>query len=89
MSPFESGLLVLVYAVGNLVMKTVTTPTLKRFGFRNVLLTNTPLIALFAIACGLLGADTPVPVIATVLGWSGSFDAIYQSEYVGFFRCAG
>jgi EmrB/QacA subfamily drug resistance transporter len=71
MSPFESGLLVLVYAAGNLLMKTVTTPTLKRFGFRNVLLTNTPLIALFAIACGYLGADTPVPVIATVLLGAG------------------
>ncbi len=71
MSPFESGLLVLVYAAGNLLMKTVTTLTLKRFGFRAVLLTNTPLIAFFAIACGLLAADTPVPVIAAVLLGAG------------------
>jgi EmrB/QacA subfamily drug resistance transporter len=71
MSPFESGLLVLVYAAGNLFMKTVTTPTLKRFGFRAVLLTNTPLIALFAIACGLLSADTPIPVIVAVLLGAG------------------
>jgi EmrB/QacA subfamily drug resistance transporter len=71
MSPFESGLLVLVYAAGNLLMKTVTTRTLKRFGFRAVLLTNTPLIAFFAIACGLLAADTPVPVIAAVLLGAG------------------
>ena len=71
MSPFESGLLVLVYAAGNLLMKTVTTRTLKRFGFRAVLLTNTPLIGCFAIACGLLAADTPVPVIAAVLLGAG------------------
>jgi EmrB/QacA subfamily drug resistance transporter len=71
MSPFESGLLVLVYAAGNLLMKTVTTPTLKRFGFRKVLLTNTPLIAFFAIACGLLAANTPVPVMAAVLLGAG------------------
>jgi EmrB/QacA subfamily drug resistance transporter len=71
MSPFESGLLVLVYATGNLLMKTVTTPTLKRFGFRAVLLINTPLIALFAIACGLLAADTPVPVIVAILLGAG------------------
>lgn len=90
MSPFESGLLVLVYAAGNLLMKTVTTRTLKRFGFRAVLLTNTPLIACFAIACGLLAADTPVPVIAAVLlGWPGSFPSVHQSEHLGFFRCSG
>jgi EmrB/QacA subfamily drug resistance transporter len=71
MSPFESGLLVLVYAAGNLLMKTVTTRTLQRFGFRPVLLTNTPLIALFAIACGLLAPNTPVPVIAAVLLGAG------------------
>jgi EmrB/QacA subfamily drug resistance transporter len=71
MSPFESGLLVLVYAAGNLLMKTVTTRTLQRFGFRTVLLTNTPLIALFAVACGLLAADTPVPIIVAVLLGAG------------------
>jgi EmrB/QacA subfamily drug resistance transporter len=71
MSPFESGLLVLVYAAGNLLMKTVTTRMLQQFGFRTVLLTNTPLIALFAVACGLLAADTPVPVIVAVLLGAG------------------
>jgi EmrB/QacA subfamily drug resistance transporter len=71
MSPFESGLLVLVYAAGNLLMKTMTTRTLKRFGFRAVLLTNTPLIALFAIACGLLAGNTPVPVTVAVLLGAG------------------
>jgi EmrB/QacA subfamily drug resistance transporter len=71
MSPFESGLLVLVYAAGNLLMKTVTTPTLKSFGFRPVLLTNTPLIALFAIASGLLSAQTPISLIIIVMLGAG------------------
>lgn len=71
MSPFESGLLVLVYAAGNLMMKTVTTPTLKRFGFRAVLLTNTPLIALFALGCGFLSAGTPMPIILLVMFGAG------------------
>ena len=71
MSAFESGLLVLVYAAGNLLMKTATTRMLQRFGFRAVLLANTPLIALFAIACGSLGANTPVPLIAVVLLGAG------------------
>jgi EmrB/QacA subfamily drug resistance transporter len=71
MSPFESGLLVLVYAAGNLVMKTITTPTLKRFGFRAVLLTNTPLIALFALGCGFLSPSTPIPIILLVMLGAG------------------
>jgi len=71
MSPFESGLLVLVYAAGNLLMKTVTTPALKSFGFRAVLLTNTPLIALFAIGSGLLSAQTPILLIIIVMLGAG------------------
>ena len=37
---FASGLLVLAYAVGNLGMKSVTTPILRRFGFRSVMIVN-------------------------------------------------
>ena len=35
-SPFEAGIMLLVYMAGNLAMKSVTTPLLHRFGFRDV-----------------------------------------------------
>ena len=37
LSPVDAGLMILAYFLGNLGMKTVTTPTLRRFGFRTVM----------------------------------------------------
>ncbi len=37
LTAWTAGLYVLAYFAGNLLMKTVTTPALRRFGFRNVL----------------------------------------------------
>ena len=68
-SPFTSGMLVLVYAGGNLLMKTRTSWMLKKFGFRSVLIVNTPLIACFAMGLGLLSVGSPIFVtLALLLG---------------------
>jgi EmrB/QacA subfamily drug resistance transporter len=67
LSPLISGLLVLVYATGNLLMKTSTTWVLKKFGFRSVLVVNTPLIALFAVGLGMLSVSTPIVITLTLL----------------------
>ena len=72
LSPLESGSLVLIYMAGNLVMKTITTPTLRRFGFRNVLVFNGALCAASLLACGLLGPATPRIVIGAVLFFAGA-----------------
>jgi EmrB/QacA subfamily drug resistance transporter len=71
LDPLAAGGLVLVYFLGNLLMKTVTTPILRRFGFRNVLAVNGTLAGLSIIACGLLGADTPYPLSFAVLFFAG------------------
>ncbi len=52
MSALESGLLVLVYMAGNLLMKTVTTPLMRLFGFRTVLVANGLLNAAAILAAG-------------------------------------
>jgi MFS family permease len=57
--------------VGNLGMKTLTTPILRRFGFRSVLTTNGILAALSLAACGLLTAYMPKMLIAIVLFLGG------------------
>ncbi|WP_158902495.1 MFS transporter [Burkholderia sp. L27(2015)] len=64
---FAAGLLVLTYAAGNLGMKTVTTPILRNFGFRNVMIFNGLLTAGAIAACAWLGPQTPRALIVLVL----------------------
>jgi MFS family permease len=67
LNAFAAGLLVLAYAAGNLGMKTVTTPILKRFGFRRVMIVNGVLTAATIALCSLLSPDTPRALIMLVL----------------------
>jgi EmrB/QacA subfamily drug resistance transporter len=67
MTAFQSGLLVLAVFAGNLSMKPVTTPVLRRFGFRNVLLVNGVITTVLIFCCGLLSPQTPRTVIVAVL----------------------
>jgi MFS family permease len=67
LNAFAAGLLVLAYAAGNLGMKTVTTPVLKRFGFRNVMIVNGLLTAATIALCSLLSPDTPRALVMAVL----------------------
>jgi EmrB/QacA subfamily drug resistance transporter len=71
LDPLAAGGLVLVYFLGNLLMKSVTTPILRRFGFRNVLTVNGTLAGLSILACGFLGADTAYPATFAVLFIAG------------------
>ena len=67
MSPTQAGLMVLVYMAGNLLMKSATTPVLRRFGFRRVLTVNGALCTATLVACGLLAPGHPMPLIYAVL----------------------
>jgi EmrB/QacA subfamily drug resistance transporter len=71
LSAFRSGLLVLAVFAGNLGMKTVTTPVIRRFGFRRVLIFNGLLTAVSLFACAFLSPATPTPVIVAVLFFGG------------------
>jgi EmrB/QacA subfamily drug resistance transporter len=64
---FHSGLLVIAVFAGNLMMKPATTPILRRFGFKPVLLVNGLANVASLAACALLSPATPVWVIAAVL----------------------
>ncbi|WDD91415.1 DHA2 family efflux MFS transporter permease subunit [Burkholderia sp. FERM BP-3421] len=67
LSPFQSGLLLLGSAVGNLGMKAGTTWILERYGFRRVALVDMTIVALFTILCGWLTASTPIAVTLFVV----------------------
>jgi EmrB/QacA subfamily drug resistance transporter len=71
MNAFRSGLLTLAIFAGNLSMKLITTPTMKRFGFRSVLIVNGACAALSLAAIGLLTPATPYVWILAVLFVSG------------------
>jgi EmrB/QacA subfamily drug resistance transporter len=71
LNAFQSGILMLGLFAGNLGMKTVTTPVIRRFGFRSVLIVNGILTAVLMLGCALLTPETPRFVILAVLFVNG------------------
>lgn len=67
LSAFHSGLLLLVTATGNLGMKTLTTPIMRRFGFRVVAIVNGTAVALSILAFAWVTPTTPMPALFAVL----------------------
>lgn len=66
-----AGLLVLALFAGNLLMKTVTTQVLRRFGYRRVLLGNGVLCAASLVGCAALTAATPLWLTLPILVFAG------------------
>jgi EmrB/QacA subfamily drug resistance transporter len=71
LNAFQSGLLMLGLFAGNLLMKSVVTPILRRFGFRNVLTVNGILHAVLMAGCALLYPRTATILILIVLFLNG------------------
>ncbi len=80
-SAFQAGLATMAVFAGNVLIKPATSPLLRRFGFRNVLLLGNAGGAAVLGACALLGPDTPPAVIAAVLFASGVLRSIGFSAY--------
>ena len=67
----QAGVMLLVYMAGNLSMKSVTTPILRRFGFRDVLRLNGVICVASLIACGMLSPLTPTVLTYVILFVAG------------------
>jgi len=67
MDPFHAGLLVLAVFAGNLAMKPATTPLIRRFGFRPVLVVNGLLSVFSLLFCAFLTPGTPDWLIMLLL----------------------
>jgi EmrB/QacA subfamily drug resistance transporter len=67
LSAFKSGLLVLAVFAGNLSMKSVTTPVLRRFGFRAVLIVNGLITGALILSFSFLAPQTPRPLVVALL----------------------
>ena len=70
-SPVEAGSLLLVLFVGNLGIKPFTTPLMRRFGFRSVLLVNGVILAATFFGFALLTKDSPLWIELPLLLFSG------------------
>lgn len=80
-TPTHSGLVVIAVFVGNVVSKPFTTPIMRRFGFRAVLLGSLAGGVASLLGCALLAETTPLWVILGVLFLSGVFRSIGYSAY--------
>ena len=76
MDPLHAGLLVLAVFAGNLTIKPATTPLIRRFGFRRLLLINGGLNVTALLACACLTPQTPTWVTLLVLYLGGVFRSI-------------
>jgi EmrB/QacA subfamily drug resistance transporter len=75
-SAAKAGALVIFVFIGNLVIKPATTPLLRRFGFRAVLLVTMISAAIATAVTGLLTVSTPLVVLAVVLVAGGAFRSV-------------
>ena len=80
-TPLAAGLLVAVLFVGNIAIKPATTPLMRRWGIRRVLLVNGVLSVLCFGLLACLSADVPVALIACVLFVSGALRSVGFTAY--------
>ncbi|AFL88111.1 arabinose efflux permease family protein [Terriglobus roseus DSM 18391] len=71
LNPLQSGSLTMAVFAGNLAMKPLTAPLLRRYGFRQVLIVNGFLTVVLLAACGWLRADSPRLLVLAVLFFGG------------------
>lgn len=64
---FYAGMMLMIVFAGNLIIKPLTTPILKRFGFRPVLIVNGLLNALSLFLCIFIDQHSPFIITALIL----------------------
>ena len=80
MGAVEAGLFTLAYFLGNLLMKTFTTPVLRRWGFRRVMTVGGTMAAATLFCFALLQADTPLVLTVALLVASGAMRSMQMTS---------
>lgn len=80
-SAFTAGLMVAALFVGNLTIKPLTTPLMRRFGIKRVLLVNGLVSVAWFGVLAALQPGTPVALIAVALYVSGALRSIGFTAY--------
>src|SRR6476620_10867989 len=76
LSPFKSGLVTFTSAVGAMGMKTLAARIIRTFGFRNIMVINAVVSAVFLAACALFTVTTPLLLIVIILVVGGFFRSL-------------
>jgi len=76
LTPFQSGSITFVSAIGAIAMKFVAPPLLRRFGFRSVLIANSFIAAFFIAVPAFFNLGTPLAVITGLLFIGGFFRSL-------------
>jgi EmrB/QacA subfamily drug resistance transporter len=77
----QAGGIVIALFLGNLGIKPFTTPLMRAWGIRNVLLLALPMSGLALVGMSLLQATTPIVIMVLVLAISGVFRSVGFSAY--------
>ena len=76
LTPFQSGSITFAAAVGAIAMKFAAPPMLRRFGFRNVLVVNALIAAVFVALPAAFTPATPIWLITVLLLVGGFFRSL-------------
>jgi EmrB/QacA subfamily drug resistance transporter len=77
----QAGLVVIALFVGNVAIKPVTTPLMRRFGIRTVMLVAIAASAICLVGIATLEPTTPLPLLLGLLVLSGIFRSIGFTTY--------
>ena len=80
-SPIRAGTLVLLLYLGNVGIKPLTTPLLRWFGFRAVMLAATASLAASLLLSAALTAHTPLLAIGVLMVFSGAARSVGFTAY--------
>jgi EmrB/QacA subfamily drug resistance transporter len=80
-TPLHAGAMVAAVFIGNIGIKPATTPLIRRFGFKAVLVFASVASAATFVLCALLTPETPEPLTFALLVCSGAFRSIGFSAY--------
>jgi len=80
-SPLQAGAMVAAVFVGNIGIKPATTPLIRKFGFKAMLVFASVASAITFALCAFLTAETPEALMFVLLVCSGAFRSIGFSAY--------
>ena len=79
-TPIQSGLLMMPQAVAAMSLKMTMPGILRRFGYRNVLISNTVILGLLIVLFATIGAGTPVWLIVAQVFVFGFFTSLQYTS---------
>jgi len=80
-SAAQAGVVVIALFLGNVAIKPVTTPLMRRFGIRAVMLTAILASAACLVGMAFVTAATPLPLLLVLLSASGVFRSVGFTTY--------